>query len=129
MASGYRVYVRVGADVAAVEFATVAEASLADLEGLAEAQVACLEADACRAPAAIPGTGQGQGQDQDQPVDEAAAEDDGGAVRREGRDTEGPAAAEDPGVTDAPVSPTPVAPARGGVVDVVPTEEPSGDGQ
>ncbi|MBA3416692.1 MAG: hypothetical protein H0U10_15845 [Chloroflexia bacterium] len=136
VAGGFRVYVRVGSDIAAVEYAAVPETSLADIEGLVAAQVACLDAASCPEDAPIPGTRQGRAQDQ---VDteggaEAEAEADSGrgdgAVRREGqRDRDGadesaPVAEEEP--TPVPVSD---APSGGGVVDVAPTAEPgSGDG-
>ncbi|MFM9106674.1 MAG: hypothetical protein ACKOWF_08245, partial [Chloroflexota bacterium] len=63
---GFRVYTRVGADVAIVEFASSAAPAIDDLLPLIDAQVACLPAGACAGPAdlpiAKPGRGGGNGQ-------------------------------------------------------------------
>ena len=126
-AAGFRVYVRVGSEVAAVEYAAVPETTLADIEALVDAQIACLEAASCPSDAPIPGDRQGQAQDR--PADQAGA-GGGGAIRREGRGNrdraEGDAAA---GATDQTPEPTSEAPSGGGVVDVVPTEEPAAGGE
>ena len=53
--SGFRVYARVGADVATLEFASSEPPTLDDLGPLIEAQVACLESGACDESASLPG--------------------------------------------------------------------------
>jgi hypothetical protein len=62
-ANGFRVYVRVGAEIAVVEYAAAGEVQLADVEGLVNEQVQCLERGACGGPAAIPGEERGGGRD------------------------------------------------------------------
>lgn len=58
-ASGFRFYVRVGNQIASVELAAAPEAPRTAVEELVEAQVACLEADACPDLAPLPaGLGQ-----------------------------------------------------------------------
>jgi hypothetical protein len=53
--SGFRVYVRVGTDIATLEYAADPAPTLSDLQPLIDAQVACLEAGGCSGPAPLPG--------------------------------------------------------------------------
>lgn len=124
--AGFRVYVRVGSEVAAVEFGAAPEATLDEVAALVEAQIACLQAGACAGAAAFPGDvpRAADGEERDRARDRQDAGGQGGGVR----DVGAPADAGEPaGVSDAPVE-TPAAsdaatePPRGGVVDVVPTE-------
>jgi hypothetical protein len=128
VAVGFRVYVRVGAEVAAVEFASVEETTLEEIGGVITAQIACLEIAACPSDAPIPGARQGRTPDERVATAEGEPAADDGAIRREGRDQRNEAeegnTTSDP--TEAPETETETDASRGGgVVDVAPTEEPA----
>lgn len=92
-AAGFRVYVQVGADVAIVELAAVPAAPAAALEPLVTAQVECLTAGACPAPADPP-TGLGEGGGGAQPADAGAEATTAPAGETAGAET--PAATSEP---------------------------------
>ena len=121
VATGFRVYVRVGSEIAVVEYASVAGATLADIEALVAAQIACLEAVVCPAAAQLPG---GQAGPSTPPADDGDADEDA-PIRRAGQDDGNQDAgdASDVGTDEAP-APEAESPG-GGVVDVAPTEEPT----
>ncbi|MCC6313793.1 MAG: hypothetical protein IT337_07245, partial [Thermomicrobiales bacterium] len=61
--AGFRVYARVGSEIAQVEYASAPESTLAEVEQLVNAQLDCLRSGACPSPAPIPtanGSGRGE---------------------------------------------------------------------
>jgi hypothetical protein len=90
-AAGFRVYVQVGAEVAIVELAAVPQAPISALEPLVTAQVECLTAGACAAPAEPPsGLGAAGTEGQPAPAETPAATTEGESDLPEGMQRETP---------------------------------------
>lgn len=81
---GFRAYIRVGAEVAIVEFAAAPAATLDEALTLANEQAACLERGRCQGSAAVPGFAS----EADGPADDDQPEDGSGENRRD-RDDQG----------------------------------------